>query len=453
MQHDVLTDFFAGLVSLLAEADMDGRQTHPGTLFNKAAKAGKFRSLGNDEYDAALAGVNSLSHVIWNGQVSISTQELVRRAFKAAQLDETDLHLIGGLLANGFERANDVTPRAGQDVSVQLPFDLPQRTVLALSGEAPLGVQAMTPKQIYAEFDRRVWKQNAAKRAVSTLLYHHVHGHARALVIAGPTGSGKSLIMSVVSELYPNVVDVDGSQLTAEGYKGEVKFGTIFKGMTKDAAEHALVVVDEADKLFEAKPSSEGNYSFQIQNELLKLMDGGNTKTQLSTDKNDAPVIINTSCISWVFLGSFETMVRAKSALPNGIGFGGDVRARRGEDYEATFTSEDLVQHAGVRREVAGRIGQIVQVLPLNVDDYLHILDDPDISPLARLEREYNRTIDLTDAEKYELAKSALDAGLGVRSMSTSIMARLDEDLFENGPAEAPDLDARPREAIEDTDA
>ena len=82
-----------------------------------------------------------------------------------------------------------------------------------------------------------------------------------------------------------------------------------------------LIVIDEADKLFEPSIGSAGvDYSRKIQNEFLKIMDGD--KVDFVSEGNDAKkTTIDCSHVSFVFCGSFETLLQNREDKPATIGF------------------------------------------------------------------------------------------------------------------------------------
>lgn len=68
-----------------------------------------------------------------------------------------------------------------------------------------------------------------------------------------------------------------GPQLACDGWKGSYHIKDIFLEELQNGRNpgHLLVVIDEADKLFEPAVASGGtDFSKMIQNEFLKIMDG-----------------------------------------------------------------------------------------------------------------------------------------------------------------------------------
>ena len=84
-----------------------------------------------------------------------------------------------------------------------------------------------------------------------------------------------------------------------------------------------IVVVDEADKLFEPMVGSGGtDFSRSIQNEFLKLIDGDQV-TFVNEDNRKDPQTAKIDCrnISFVFCGSFEMLRNNKEDRSSAIGF------------------------------------------------------------------------------------------------------------------------------------
>lgn len=142
---------------------------------------------------------------------------------------------------------------------------------------------------------------------------------------------------------------------------------------------------------------------------------------------------IDTSNVSFVFLGSFDSMVKAKEDAVNAshtIGFGVKGQDETFDGYNSIFTQEDLVTYANVRSEIAGCINNIVQLKDMTEDDYYSILCDKYISPVKRLSDYYKVRIKMSAKAKHELAKEAADTGMGVRYLRSRLQRELDKQLF-----------------------
>lgn len=114
----------------------------------------------------------------------------------------------------------------------------------------------------------------------------------------------------------------------------------------------------------------------------------GDTITFVDEQKNTSCTVDCTN-VSVVFCGSFETMLRAKTLDSGTIGFGGELQK---ESRIAECTEEDLITYANVRREIAGRIQQIITLDKLTADDLEKILESQ-ISPVKKIEKQQGISI------------------------------------------------------------
>ena len=287
--------------------------------------------------------------------------------------------------------------------------------------------------KIYEYLDRRVYGQKEAKRAAAMLLWNHVNGRRQNVLFAGPTGCGKTEIFRQLAKLYPNIVIHNATSLTGAGWKGNTKVRNLFDGVPQDKMGHLIIVLDEADKMFE--DADDRHYSYIVQNELLKVLEGDMVHFDGNPSNSEPALDIDTSNVSFVFLGSFDSMVRAKNVAVNksrAIGFGAVSSDESFDGYRSTFTQEDLVQYANVRCEIAGRIGDIVQLREMTEDDFYAILNDKRISPVRKLSDYYGVKLKMSETAKHKLAKEAAENGMGVRFIHSQIQRRLDYELFEN---------------------
>lgn len=115
----------------------------------------------------------------------------------------------------------------------------------------------------------------------------------------------------------------------------------------------------------------------------------------------------------------------------SGVGFGGSIRKDQAP-YLDMYTAKDLVKYAGVRSEIAGRIGRIVQLQPIDKDSFYQILNSPGMSPIDELSKLFGKKIVLSDFMKRRIAKEAYDSKMGVRYMRTRIKTLLEDQIFED---------------------
>ena len=188
-------------------------------------------------------------------------------------------------------------------------------------------------------------------------------------------------------------------------------------------------MIDEADKLFEPAVASGGtDFSKMIQNEFLKIMDGDEFTIGLE-DQKKKTLTIDCSGVSFVFCGSFETLLQNRTTTPATIGFFKEKEKLK--DEPVIFTEEDLVQYGNVRREIAGRIQQIAEVEMLSEADFENIMTTyKKMSPLKQIEKMYGIRMKVdTPTIKY-LANKAVESKLGCRYIRSRLQMLLDDQMF-----------------------
>lgn len=477
MQGEVLNDFYYNIVRCISEGKGDCRFRNPSLLFTERAKKGGYDGLSDEKYETALDNVKGISS-FWNNEPEESGWNIFKNAVKASGIYSRDIRIAAEIFAGSYRMHHLKEIKNGKAMRLVVPYldvpglepeellkeDMPDDDWMDFAEEGCLDdalpvppevgqaacpkkadpesddtandVPSLAkcyadPKEIYSFLDSHIYGQDAAKMAASSFLWNHLHGRKRNMFFIGPTGCGKTEIFRQLRKIYPDIVFVDSSRLSKEGWNGDYKISSVFEGMEKEKAERSVIVMDEADKLFEpCYESHGGNVSFSIQSELLKLIEGD----PVAVRKQKEYVELDTKNISFVFLGSFERLIQAKShAKGKGIGFGAEPEKHdTGAPYEAVYTPEDLVEYAGVRREIAGRACTIVQLQAMTAEDYLHILDSRKVSPIDVLSGQYGVSITASHVLKEELACEAVDSGMGVRFLNSRLQALIDKEMFED---------------------
>ena len=421
---------------------------NPAVGFVKEAKAGAFDHLTDEQYETLLAHYEDLSG-FWQKQSRATVGKIFEGIMKEAAPNMENLYRISEILADSYESRPGHEKFSSLeackiDEVVETMIDMQEwETEDELTeqelerNQKPMGREerllAMKPKEIYDYVSRQVYGQREAVKAASMLVYNHLRGRKRNMMFIGPTGCGKTEIWRVMSSLYPNIKIVDCTQLTMEGWKGSFKLRNIFDDMTVAEAEHAIIVMDEFDKFCEPKMGSNGtDYSAAGQNELLKCIEGTILDYPME-GKNQSERKIDTSKVSFVFCGSFINLMMMKTEESHSLGFGADVDGVSVDaQYEQAILTDDLADFGHVRREICGRINQVVQLSGMTARDYQNILKMPSLSPLTKLEREYDLTLKLDHRTEQLLTEEAELNHMGVRYLYSSLQRLLDEELFED---------------------
>ncbi len=385
---------------------------NPALTFTRKAKAGDYDALSDGEYSLLLDDTEEES-VFWENKSQRFAGEILQSALSRTFIGEKQLAVIADQLAQ-CSSLEDYRRQKEQEDDVQ--------------------ARHYTPKEIYGMIDRKVYGQQEAKKAASLVVYNWLEGRRSNVIFCGPTGCGKSEIWRCLAREFPDSIRiVDASRLSADGWKGSVHVRDFFEGSEKEMAVLAkrgrILVLDEADKLCCEKIFSNGvECNAHIQNSLLKMLDGD----VLSFGEEDKKPAFSVDCskVSVVMLGAFENLMKDKGSKDSRMGFGGTPRITC--DYGNTqITYEDLI-HAGMRREIAGRMNRIVPLRPLDLDDYQAILTGPALEDLQCFT---GKKILLSRESIEYLCQQAVDTRLGVRWMKSRILTAVDNLQFDDPDA------------------
>lgn len=461
MEHKKIQLFYKNLFKLASRGCGNKVLANPVVVFTRQAKDGVFETISDEEYYVLLNDVEE-ERKFWNEVPEQTVWELLQTSLENINLTPEKLDSIANIFGEAYENTGagymPLPLMTEKNLKINLFEQSVDRTAMEDSAsskqeqekdtemeDARLSRQGYGNYEPFVEFpdyiclylDDFVYAQKEAKQAAAMMVWNHLHGRKQNMILAGPTGCGKTEIFRQLKKVYPNIVIYDANSLTAEGFKGNMKVRNLFDGVDKEQAERLIIVLDEADKLFESKPTSSGMDPGRIiQNELLKIIEGDMVHFEGDPDHpNNVPTLdLDTSKVSFVFLGSFERMLQAKNAeKKKNFGFLSDVSENEKMiDYHVDFSQEDLVQYANIRPEIAGRITEIVQLYPLTEEDYLKILSNPYSNPVKSMAEHYQKKLALSENTKAQLAKETVESKMGVRYIKSRLQAILDEQLFED---------------------
>ncbi len=281
------------------------------------------------------------------------------------------------------------------------------------------------PKEIYNFLSKRVYKQDSYCKDAALILYNHARGIPSRNFCCGPPGNGKSYVWQLLQTVYPNIIIVDSSNITRTGWSGENKI-TSFLQQIDPSDPKALVVFDEFDKLCKPQYTSQGeNVSANTQSELLMLCSG----TDVSVKRESSNIQISTKSMTFVFCGSFAEKAEqiSNSRSTSGLGFGA-VRTEY-KPFDTPLTIQDLIDF-GVIPELASRATRISNIRPLTLDDYVFLLTRHRESPLKKIEKTYNRKLDISRDQLKDIAHRAYESGLGIRNATAQLQQMMDDQLF-----------------------
>jgi ATP-dependent Clp protease ATP-binding subunit ClpX len=324
--------------------------------------------------------------------------------------------------------------------------------------------------------DKYVIGQEEAKRSVSLVFYIHllrnnmitpgINRLTKAsrmskttelpksnLVLIGPTGSGKTLILNQLSKIFDiPFVKIDCASLVASGYVGNNLNDTLFDGFSKlqfkiENASKAVIYFDEFDKISESQyRRSEGSVGgVELQQEFLSVVENDTLSVRPHYKSEKLPFHIPANNIMFVFSGSFAGMesiiMRRLKMDAVGFKYGKNKRNVNHSDFEPMLhaTHNDLIEF-GMIPELVSRVNYIVPLHRLTREDIITIIRKSEISHLKLYENFFNVHYDelVIEEEVYELiAEEVLKKGIGARAINSVLQSLLNDYLFESTDRES----------------
>ena len=285
-----------------------------------------------------------------------------------------------------------------------------------------------TPNELIDLLSRRVIGQNQAKRSLAVAAYQHLincavsdlyGGRVEAenhVMIVGPTGSGKSLLLRTLRDvLKVPIFYIPCTTITPDGYKGKnfsQHLDWIANSITDDGfTRPSIVVWDEADKLtmHGDSDSTAAVYRRMTQMDFLTYLDG----TQCGSERQmDSSRLLNICCGAFAGLDA----IRNPNSKPV-IGF------QNGEAGEGMALPPVMPEHLityGLIPEFVGRFSRITTLDPLDRCAMRRILTEAEGNVLARRKRFFalhGVRLEITDDAIDALVAQAMTQGTGARAL------------------------------------
>lgn len=291
---------------------------------------------------------------------------------------------------------------------------------------------SITPQYIVQEVNKAIIGQEQAKSAVALAVWKQM---LRAngdnfvprtnLLLYGPSGCGKTAIIREAARIAGlPFLAVDATGITETGYRGKnaadivTDLLTGFKGHPH--VRHAIIFIDEVDKLSAHGADWRQAYCQGTQHALLKLVEG----MEVTVDG----MTINTTDLLFLFGGAFCRMrEERKCAAP--IGF---VRSEPSCPSVTQHTAEDFCAY-GMERELMGRIGRFVPVEQLTTEQMKRILTESSLSAFVKYKkffRAHKVRLKLPDELVEQLACESVAQGTGARGLDGAVEALVQPLLY-----------------------
>lgn len=291
---------------------------------------------------------------------------------------------------------------------------------------------SITPQYIVQEVNKAIIGQEQAKSAVALAVWKQMlraNGDNAVprtnLLLYGPSGCGKTAIIREAARIAGlPFLAVDATGITETGYRGKnaadivTDLLTGFKGHPH--VRHAIIFIDEVDKLSAHGADWRQAYCQGTQHALLKLVEG----MEVTVDG----MTINTTDLLFLFGGAFGRMQEArKCAAP--IGF---VRSEPSCPSVTQHTAEDFCAY-GMERELMGRIGRFVPVEQLTTEQMKRVLTESSLSAFVKYKkffRAHKVRLKLPDELVEQLACESVAQGTGARGLDGAVEALVQPLLY-----------------------
>jgi len=245
------------------------------------------------------------------------------------------------------------------------------------------------PDELEKAINDDVIAQEHVTHALVSMIYKNVRYRQYSelksnMMIIGQSGCGKTeLIRSLSRHTNIPMTVFDISNVTATGYHGPSVINAIRDLISKcdgniKKAEHGIIVFDETDKKAKNGNIDSTISKEDVQNELLKMVEGAEQKITVSPLMPEKTFSFKTKNVTFIFIGSFQDLIeQKKKEASTKIGFGSSKDSIKVD--KIVILPEDLIKF-GMKSELMRRIPVISAVNSLGANELYDVLTKSKIS-------------------------------------------------------------------------
>lgn len=326
-------------------------------------------------------------------------------------------------------------------------------------------ISLLTPSKIKAELDKCVIGQDETKKVLAVAVYNHykrletqrnpiaeesdlkdVTVEKSNIILAGPTGSGKTLFAKTLAKLLDVPFAIaDATTLTEAGYVGEdveniIRYLWINSGRDAARTSMGICLIDEFEKI----ASKTQNVSITrdvsgegVQQALLKIVEGTICRFPAEGGRKhpDAPLVeIDTSNILFIAGGAFVGLddIIKKRQGQQVIGFGNSADKNDERSQSTDILPEDLVQY-GIIPELVGRFPIVSKMTELTENQLMEVLTKPKnaiTKQYRKLLAQSGIRLKFSEEALRGFAKHAKERKTGARGLRAEIEHRMLDVMF-----------------------
>ena len=307
----------------------------------------------------------------------------------------------------------------------------------------------LSPEFIYNYVSNYVVGQEEAKVAVANAVFMHYvrwkHGitnnkqlKASSILLTGPSGSGKTFLIrkaaeavrSILGEDILPVLEIDCTQITAAGWKGNDIDQLLQEPYKTTCMENmaiftsTILFFDEIDKLCGSGKSDVASFNRGTQYSLLKIVEGSDV--QITVKKK--AMTVNTGRMLSIFAGNFPEVRKNRLDSARTIGF---IEPEKKEVSALDLHKE--LQNAGLATQLVGRIAVVKELAPLSRKQLKTVL----LKSSGSVYKEYQEIFEymgydltLSDYLANKIVDKCIAAGVGVRGLQVALEEQLQKDIF-----------------------